>query len=60
MTRYRGHIFALIGCLVVQAGIYYGLLGLGAENDLVLYAEMIWLCAAVLIILSVGERIDGR
>ena len=60
MTRYRGHIFALVGCLAVQAGIYHGLLSLGAGKDLVLYVEMIWLCAAVLIILSVGERIDGR
>lgn len=60
MTRYRGHILALIGCVAVEAVIYYGLFGLGAEKELVLWAETIWMCAAVLIILSVGERIDRR
>jgi hypothetical protein len=46
----------MIGCLVIQAGIYYGLVGLGATEQLIVTIEMIWLCATVLITLSVGER----
>jgi hypothetical protein len=60
MSRYRGQILALIACLLVQAGIYYGLVGLGANEQLIVTIEMIWLCFAVLITLSVGERFERK
>lgn len=60
MHQYRGQILAMICCLAVEAGIYYGLVGLGAGVDLVLYAEMLWLCATVLITLSVGARFERK
>ncbi|MBS1860835.1 MAG: hypothetical protein JSS68_03890 [Actinobacteria bacterium] len=60
MYRYRGQILAMICCLAVEAGIFYGLVGLGAGEDLVLYAEVIWLCATVVITLSVGERFERK
>ena len=56
MSQFRGHIFALIFCLAIQGGIFYGLEGLGANEQLIVTVEMIWLCASVLIILSAGER----
>jgi hypothetical protein len=60
MTRYRGYIFAFVPCFVVEAVIYYGLLGLGASERLILMVEMIWLCATVWITLSIGERFEHK
>jgi hypothetical protein len=55
MSR-RAQLLALLFCLVVQAVILYGLEGLGAEEQLIITIEMIWLCASVAIILMAGER----
>jgi hypothetical protein len=60
MRRYRPQIIALSGCVAVEAGIFYGLAGLGAGGEFVVYVEMIWLCAAVLITLLVGERFERK
>ena len=60
MSRYRGHILALIACIAIEGFIYYGLVGLGADEQLVVTTEMIWLCASVWITLSVGERFEGK
>lgn len=46
----------MLFCLVVQSAILYGLEGLGAEEQLIVTIEMIWLCASVVIILMAGER----
>jgi hypothetical protein len=55
MSR-RAQLLALVLCLAVQAGILYGLEGLGANGQLIVTVEMIWLCASVVIILLAGER----
>ncbi len=55
MSR-RAQILALFFCLVVQGGILYGLEGLGADEQLIIMIEMLWLCASVVIILVAGER----
>ncbi len=60
MKMFRPYIPPLALCLVVQAGIYHALVGLGAKADAVLYLEMIWLCASVWITLSLGERLERR
>ena len=60
MFRYRGQIVALLACVAIEAGIYYGLFGLGAESALVVDAEMIWLCATVWITLAVGEHFERK
>jgi hypothetical protein len=49
-------LLALVFCLAVQGGILFGLEGLGAEEQLIVTIEMIWLCASVVIILTAGER----
>jgi hypothetical protein len=55
MSR-RAQLVALIFCFAVQAGILYGLEGLGVEESKIVFVEMIWLCASVVIILLAGER----
>ena len=55
MSR-RAQLIALIFCLAVQAGILYGLAGLGVDKQLILTIELIWLCASVVIMLWAGER----
>jgi len=55
MSR-RAQLLALLFCLAVQSGILFGLEGLGANEQLIVTVEMIWLCASVVIILSAGER----
>jgi hypothetical protein len=60
MKMFRPYIPPLTLCLVIQAGIYHGLLALGAGAQVVLYLEMIWLCASVWITLSLGERLERK
>jgi hypothetical protein len=60
MKMFRPYIPPLAVCLLIQAGIYHGLLALSTEADLVLYLEVIWLCASVLITLEVGERLERK
>jgi len=60
MKMFAPYIPPLALVLAIQAGIFHGLLALGAEPDLVLYLEMIWLCAGVWIILALGERIEQK
>ncbi len=55
MSR-RAQLLAFLSCLVVQGAILYGLEGLGAEEQLIIMVEMVWLCASVVIILVAGER----
>jgi hypothetical protein len=57
---FRPYIPPLVLVLAIQAGIFYGLLALGAEPDLVLYLEMIWLCVGVWITLALGERLEQK
>jgi hypothetical protein len=60
MARYRGHLLALIACVAIEGCIYYGLVGLGADEQLIVTVEMIWLCATVWITLSIGERFEHK
>lgn len=55
MSR-RAQLLALVICLAVQAAILFGLEGFGAEEQLIVTVEMIWLCCSVVIILTAGER----
>ncbi len=55
MSR-RAQLVALIFCFAVQGAILYGLEGLGVEESEIVFVEMIWLCASVVIILLAGER----
>jgi hypothetical protein len=59
MVRYR-YILAFIPCFFVEAGIYYGLSGVGAAYRVILMAEIVWLCATVCIVLSIGERFEPK
>jgi hypothetical protein len=60
MWLFRPYIPPFALCLAVEAGIYYGLFALGASEEWVLKAEVLWLCATVLITLSLGERLERR
>lgn len=60
MPYLRGFILAMIGCLVVEAGIYYGLVGLGADELLIVTAVMVWLAPTVWITISVAERFERK
>jgi hypothetical protein len=60
MKMLRPYIPPLTLVLAVQAGIYHGLLALGAEADLVLCMEMIWLCVGVWVTLELGERLERK
>lgn len=57
---FKPYILPLVLCLVIEAGIYYGLLGLGASGEWVLKIEVIWLCVGVLLTLMLGERLEKR
>lgn len=46
MTWIRALIFVLAAAFAVEAGIFYGLIALGAGEDLLVEVEMIWLCIA--------------
>lgn len=60
MSQLRGYIFALIGCLVVEAGIFYGLVGLGANELLIVTAVMVWIGPTAWITIEVGERFERK
>jgi hypothetical protein len=58
MNPYRAFILAMAAALAVEAGIYYLLAGLGANGQLVVAVEMIWLCVAVVLTLLVVDHFD--
>ncbi len=60
MTVLRPYIPPFVVCFVIEAGIYYGLAGLGAREDVIVSVEMIWLCVTVLVTLIVGENLESR
>jgi hypothetical protein len=60
MSYLRGFTLAMIGCLVVEVGIYYGLVGLGADGLLIVTAVMIWLVPTVWITISVAEHFERK
>jgi hypothetical protein len=53
MTQTRAFILVMALALAVEAGIFYSLAGLGAEGELIVAIEMIWLCVSVLLVASV-------
>jgi hypothetical protein len=56
MYRYRGYIFGVVFGLIVQGIIFFGLFGLGASEHVVYGTESIWLCAAIVISMLIGEH----
>ena len=58
MAPFRGYILTLASCVIVEIGIFYGLAGLGANGNLAVAAEMIWLCITVVLTVLVGGRFD--
>jgi hypothetical protein len=60
MAWYRGYVIALIACVVVETALFYGLVGIGVNDQLVATIELIWLCATVLITLTVGDRFERK
>jgi hypothetical protein len=56
MVSRRAQLAALIFCYAVQAGLLFGLEGLGVNDQLILTIELIWLCASVVIISWAGDR----
>jgi hypothetical protein len=60
MSMLRPYILPLAVCLAIEAGIYYGLVSLGAREDVIVSLEMIWLCVAVLVTLTVGGHFGRK
>lgn len=60
MPPLRGYIFGLIGCLVIEAGIFYGLVGLGADELLIVTAVMVWIGPTAWITISLGEHFERK
>jgi hypothetical protein len=58
MTLLRALIFALAVALAIEAGIFYLLAGLGASAELVVEAEMVWLCVAAFCGVAFVDRFD--
>ncbi|MCW2981958.1 MAG: hypothetical protein JWO14_3685 [Solirubrobacterales bacterium] len=58
MTALRAYALALAACVVIEGFIYYGLVGLGASEDVMVELEMIWLCITVFLTLIVGDHFD--
>jgi hypothetical protein len=54
MSAYRGYILTLATCVAIEAGIFYGMVGLGANGEFVAEIETIWLCVAVVLTLLIG------
>jgi hypothetical protein len=53
MTQTRAFILLMAAVLAVEAGIFYSLVGLGADGELIVAIEMIWLCVSVVLAASV-------
>jgi hypothetical protein len=60
MSMFRPYVLPFAVCIAIEGAIYYGLVGLGAREELVIFLEMIWLCATVVITLSIGQRIERK
>jgi hypothetical protein len=58
MVSYRALFSVMAATLAIEAGIFYGLFGLGANEDLVVAVEMIWLVVSVILGLIVMEHFE--
>jgi hypothetical protein len=59
MTAPRAFILAMCIAFAIEAGIFYGLAALGANGELVVAVEMVWLCVAVLLTLLFVDRFES-
>jgi hypothetical protein len=50
----------MAAAIAIEAGIFYGLFGLGANEDPVVAVEMIWLVVAVILGLIVMEHFEPQ
>lgn len=58
MRPYVGYLVTLACCVAIEGGIFYGLAGLGADGELIVDLEMIWLCVTVVLTILIGGRFD--
>jgi hypothetical protein len=58
MRPYRGYLITLAGCVAIEGAIFYGLAGLGADGELIVDLEMIWLCITVVLTVLIGGHFD--
>lgn len=56
MSAYRLLLFILVPALAVEAAIFYLLVGFGADEDLIICIEMIWL----VVVAALGAGVFGR
>ena len=60
MSIFRPYILPFAVCIAIEGAIYYGLVGLGAREDVIVSLEMIWLCITVWVTLAVGRRLERK
>ena len=58
MRPYFGYMVTLACCVAVEGGIFYGLAGLGADGELIVDIEMIWLITTVVLTILIGEHFN--
>lgn len=58
MKPFRGYLITLACCVAIEGGIFYGLVGLGADGELIVDLEMIWLCITVVLTVLIGGHFD--
>jgi hypothetical protein len=60
MPGFRNRFLPFIPCFIAEAAIYFGLFALGAEEQLIILVETVWLLCTVYICLRIGELLDRR
>ena len=58
MTAPRAFILAICVALAIEVGIFYGLAALGANGELVVAVETVWLCVAVVLTLLFVDHFE--
>jgi uncharacterized membrane protein YbhN (UPF0104 family) len=54
VIAYRGYIITLAACVAAEFVLAFGLAALGADADLIVALELIWLCITVVLTLLIG------